>query len=412
MSLILPTNSLDEACVLRKDQLRTISESFRSDIEENVRQQNAVEQWGRFSFALLKQGYWSRLGNLTKVLSTLPQNVVVIFDEIELQSPIKLDAELRLSYYKEFTRTALGATTLHLRDVEALILRKNPEIATDRINVFNLMTSKIHEFSKGDIDQFEYLDFQHFAAVLYDILKFHADTMKPKIKEWKLQELIQKLPLDPDSGKKQFWDVLCLILLLYCSFAVPFSIAFDDVDTDQETTIKEKAEIVMDAIFMVDIMLNFVTGWDNQGIIVREFSLIAKNYLRTWFIPDFAGSFPFDKVITAFMDTNQNNLSSTNMIRGLRLIRMLKLIRALKFMNKLEKLKQTEDFEAFGTLITLISAAFTLLFTAHILGCFYTILISYEEGNNWLLSYNPDLVAADVPTRYVVSLYWAMVTIR
>ncbi len=100
------------------------------------------------------------------------------------------------------------------------------------------------------------------------------------------------------------------------------------------------------------------------------------------------------------------------MIRGFRLIRMLKLIRALKFMNKLEKMKHSEEFEAFGTLITLISAAFTLLFTAHLLGCFYTILLSYEDGDNWLLSYNPDLVAADIPTRYIVSLYWAMVTIR
>ena len=315
-------------------------------------------------------------------------------------------------YYKEFTRTALGATTLHIRDVESLILRKIPEIANNRTKILSVMTSKVHELSKGDLDKCEYIDFKNFAVLLYDVLRYRSDIMKPTDKEWKIREMLQNLPLDPDSGKKQLWDLMCLVLLLYCSFAVPFSIAFDDVDTDQGTTLKERLEVVMDSIFMLDIFLNFITGWDNQGIIVREFPLIAKNYLRTWFIPDFAGSFPFDKVITAFMETDRNNLSSTNMVRGLRLVRMLKLIRALKFMNKLEKLKQTEEFEAFGTVITLISAAFTLLFTAHILGCFYTILMSYEDGNNWLLNYSPDLVAADVPTRYVVSLYWAMVTIR
>jgi hypothetical protein len=100
------------------------------------------------------------------------------------------------------------------------------------------------------------------------------------------------------------------------------------------------------------------------------------------------------------------------MLRGLKLVRMLKLIRALKFTNKLEKLKKNEGFEAFGTAISLISAMFILFFTAHMLGCVYTILMSYEEDDNWLLSYDPEMVNSDVVTRYIVCLYWAMITIR
>ncbi len=168
----------------------------------------------------------------------------------------------------------------------------------------------------------------------------------------------------------------------------------------------------MDVVFMTDICLNFITGYDNQGYVVRDFYLIADHYCKTWFFPDFAGSFPFDKVITAFIDADQKSVSSTNMLRGLKLVRMLKLIRAIKFTNKLEKLKQNEGFEAFGTAISLVSAMFILFFTAHMLGCVYTILMSYEEGDNWLLSYDPEIVSADVVTRYIVSLYWAMITIR
>ncbi len=91
---------------------------------------------------------------------------------------------------------------------------------------------------------------------------------------------------------------------------------------------------------------------------------------------------------------------------------MLKLIRAIKFMSKLEKLKQNEGYEAFGVIITLFSATFVLLFTSHSLGCFFTILMSYEDGENWLSNYSPELVDADVATRYVVALYWAMISIR
>ena len=91
---------------------------------------------------------------------------------------------------------------------------------------------------------------------------------------------------------------------------------------------------------------------------------------------------------------------------------MIKLVRAVKFMAKLEKLKHQEGFEAFGAVITLTSAAFALFFTSHLLGCFYTILGTYEEGDNWLKAYSPELVDADISIRYVISLYWAMVTIR
>jgi hypothetical protein len=372
-----------------------------------------MEKWDHFATSLLKQGYWNRLGNLTKRFDSLPFDIDETFNEIEERTSVKLNAEQRLTYFAEFTRAALGSTTLHFRDVEALITRKNPEIMVNRIEFLMIMTNKLHELSKETNDQSEteYIDFKHFAALLYDLFKRYEDMKRATEGRWSLKDFKRQFPLDPDSRQKQIWDTICMLLLLYCSFSVPYSIAFDSDDPDQNRA-KESFELVIDAVFMVDIFLNFITAWDNQGFVVREFSLIAKNYVRSWFVPDFAGSFPFDKTITALIDADGRTLQSTTFIRGLKFIKMLKLIRAIKFMNKLEKLKQYEGFEAFGTAITLLSAAFSLFFTAHLLGCFYTILLAYEEGDNWLQSYNPELVSADVSMRYVVSLYWAIITIR
>jgi hypothetical protein len=374
-----------------------------------------AEKWHHVSQETLKKGYWSRLGNLSKTMDSLPQDVEAIYVEFEGRSSVRLSAESRLMYYADFTRAALGATTLHYKDVEALIQRKNPEIMIGTVDFLALITSKFHELSNGTNNKpenSEYIDFKLFAALIFDLFKHHEDMKRSTQGRWTFKDLIRQLPLDPDSGKKQAWDILCMILLLYCSFSVPFGIAFDTAEQEEPDQVKEVFEAIIDAMFLIDIGLNFITGWDNQGFIVREFSKIAQHYLRSWFIPDFAGSFPFDKVITALVDADRSTIASTTMLRGLRLIRMLKLIRAIKFMNKLEKLKQNEDFEAFGAAITLISATFFLFFTAHLLGCFYTILLSYEEGDNWLLSYNPDLASADASTRYTVSLYWAIVTIR
>jgi hypothetical protein len=378
-------------------------------------QSSAVERWDRFSQSILKQGYWSRLGNLTKSLVSLPHDIEAIYNEIEERSPVRLNAGLRLMYYSEFTRAALGSTTLHFKDVEALIKRKNPEIMISKIDFLTLMTSKFHELSKGtaiQAENSEYIDYRHFAALLYDLFKHHEDMTRSKEGRWGLTDIMRQFPLDPDSSRKQIWDSFCMILLLYCSFSVPFSIAFE-TSSEQENGFKENFDVFTDVVFMLDICLNFITAWDNQGFVVREFSLIAKNYLRTWFVPDIAGSFPFDKVITALVDSGPQSVSSSStVLRGLRLIRMIKLVRAIKFMTKLEKLKHQEGFEAFGAAITLISTGFALFFTSHLLGCFYTILIAYEDGDNWLLSYSPELVTAEVSTRYVTALYWAMITIR
>jgi hypothetical protein len=393
--------------------METEFEGCESDGSDTV--PKTAERWHRISQKTLKQGYWSRLGNLSKTMDSLPQDVEAIYQEFEGRTSVRLNAESRLMYYTDFTRAALGSTTLHYRDVEALIQRKNPEIMISTVDFLALITSKFHELSNGADDKpenSEYIDFKLFAALIYDLFKHHEDMKRSKQGRWSFTDLVRQLPLDPDSGRKQAWDLLCMILLLYCSFSVPFGIAFDTADQEEPNQVKEVFESIIDAIFIMDICLNFITGWDNQGFIVREFSKIAQNYLRSWFIPDFAGSFPFDKVITSLVDADGSTIASATMLRGLRLIRMLKLIRAIKFMNKLEKLKQSEEFEAFGAAFTLISVTFFLFFTAHLLGCFYTILLSYEDGENWLSSYNPELVGADVPTRYTVSLYWAIVTIR
>jgi hypothetical protein len=346
----------------------------------------------------------------------LPRDIEVIYADLEEKIPLRLSADVQLKYYAEFTRKALGGTTLHFGDVEAIIYRLNPEIMISKFEFWTLMTSTCLELSKGAKDQpepSEYIDFKHFAVLMYHLIKHHSDATKAKTGKWNFKSVLDIFPIDPDSAPKQFWDTFCMLLLLYCSFSVPFNIAFDDIEQDQQMGDKQRFETAVDVLFMLDMLLNFITAWDNQGFMVRELPSIARNYLRTWFLPDLAGSVPFDKLIASFIEADGPSVGSLNLFRGLRLVRMLKLVRALRFINKLEKLKQNEGFEAFGAAITLASAAFALFFTAHVLGCFYVILLAYEDpAHNWLANYSPEVAAGGASERYVVSLYWAIVTIR
>jgi hypothetical protein len=259
------------------------------------------------------------------------------------------------------------------------------------------VTSKLEQSvasSKVYSENNKYFDFENFAALIYDLLQYHEETIRVQRTGWSVAELVSQLPLDPDSGFKQSWDILCLLFLLYCSFSVPYSIAFDDSvqgADDSGMTPIQVFELCVDCTFMLDIALSFVTGYDNQGYVIRDFRTIARNYLLTWFVPDLAGSFPFDKVIAAVISSGEgaasSSVASTNLMRSLKLVRMLKLIRAVKFMNKLNKLKQQEGFETFGSAISLGSALFALIFVAHLLGCFFTTMTQFETGTNWLLKY-------------------------
>ncbi len=75
-----------------------------------------------------------------------------------------------------------------------------------------------------------------------------------------------------------------MILLLYCSFLVPFGIAFDSIMDQQQNAAKDNFDFATDVVFMTDICLNFVTAWDNQDVIVRELFLIANTELPAYLV--------------------------------------------------------------------------------------------------------------------------------
>ncbi len=195
-----------------------------------------------------------------------------------------------------------------------------------------------------------------------------------------------------------------MLLLVYCSFAVPYEIAFvqDEKSNLSETDL---ANLTINAIFLIDIALSFVTMTDVEGKLLRDLPSISLHYLQTWFIPDFAGSFPIDMVVAQAMEGSSGTLSA------MRLIRLVRLVRTAKFLVKLKKLKEREGYEPFGPVLEVCNAVFVLFFTSHVFGCCFTMIANAEAGETWLLHYRAEYADADSATRYVTALYWAVVSI-
>jgi hypothetical protein len=126
------------------------------------------QHWETFTARLLRHGYWSRLGDLAKSLNALPEDIAIIYDRIQKNMTYKMDKETRLQYYKEFTRTALGSAVLRFNEVETLIDRLKLADHINRVELFNLMNSKLEAVQKGS-DGNEFFDFELFASITCDL---------------------------------------------------------------------------------------------------------------------------------------------------------------------------------------------------------------------------------------------------
>ena len=321
---------------------------------------------------------------LTK-MSRLPDEVGLLYDGLEALNEIKLDATARRMYYEEFCQKASGSDTLQSHEVEHLIKSKlGFKLKSDDLQA---KTADFAELCNDGLLKSDGLyTFEVFVRLVLYILQRIKTEQDGKGRSASTEEK-RLLPIDPESSLKQWWDILCSLLLLYCAFSVPYSIAFEEPIATLSP--HDISDLVIDAIFMMDIALSFVTAYDDQGCFVKDLRKIRVRYLQTWFYPDVAGSFPFDIVITIALENS--GPGSVSGLGSLKFIRMLRLIRAWKFMNRLKKLKDKDGYEAIGSAVTLGSALFLLVFSAHVLGCFITIIMQSEPDNNWLLHYNAEL---------------------
>ena len=129
---------------------------------------------------------------------------------------------------------------------------------------------------------------RHFSELSNSIGMFGA-TRRIAVE---IDEEIEPLPfiLMPDSRLRMFWNIVTLLLLLYTATFVPYRTSFIDISPPG----LDAWEWAVNALFMVDIVVNFISAYENsdKNIEVR-LKMIAKTYAQTWFLLDACACFPF-----------------------------------------------------------------------------------------------------------------------
>ena len=160
------------------------------------------------------------------------------------------------------------------------------------------------------------------------------------------KDVQQRCVLHPESSFRYMWDIVSIFLVFWIVLTLPPRLAFVSASNVHMV----RFDFVIDLFFMVDIVLNFRTAYMVDEELVDEPRLIARNYLRSWFVLDLCSTVPFEWIVlgpcgecsmdivgegaTAVDNGNLAQLSTMlRVFKILKLLRLLRLGRLVRFIG-------------------------------------------------------------------------------
>ena len=171
----------------------------------------------------------------------------------------------------------------------------------------------------------------------------------------------------PNSPDRMWWDLGQVVMLAYVAAVVPIRAGFSvRVET---LSMWFWIDLVTDIYFLGDIAVNFRTAYYDKrsaNLIIDE-KLIAKKYLKSWFVLDFVSCIPFGYIE---MWKNRNNTGAPAQSSEAKLFKVMRLLRLAKMLrlSRLKGILERQD-EAVGPMLQsfkLVGIICGICFVAHL----------------------------------------------
>ena len=232
--------------------------------------------------------------------------------------------------------------------------------------------------------------------------------------EKKLLQGKSKFILMPDDNLKKFWNILMIFLLFYVATLVPYNICFD-VSSEEGYEWIETVDLIVDALFFIDIIINFLSSYEDAetGLPIISFKKIAGNYLKGWFILDFLAVLPV-QLIEEYLDGG-NQLKLARLARLPRLYRLVRILRMIKMLRVFRKSSQFKEWmntlNVSVGLIRMANMLSLMFFMVHLMACFWYMAATLED--NLFATWVGERGIVDSPKsyQYFNSFYWAFQTV-
>ncbi|XP_056144891.1 potassium voltage-gated channel subfamily H member 3 [Lampris incognitus] len=217
---------------------------------------------------------------------------------------------------------------------------------------------------------------------------------KPPIPEYKVAAIQKSRFILLHYGTfKAGWDWLILLATFYVAVTVPYNVCFAAVGGKDEGSSAPRSppsvsDILVEILFMLDIVLNFRTTFvSTSGQVVYDARSICVHYVTTWLFVDLIAALPFD-LLYAF---------NVSVYFGVHLLKTVRLLRLLRLLQKLERYSQYS-----AVVLTLLMSMFALL--AHWMACVWYFIGRREIENpgSWDIGWLHEL-AKRLGTPYFLS---------
>ena len=257
------------------------------------------------------------------------------------------------------------------------------------------------------------------------ILQKESESMASYVGAKRTRGICGITTLHPYETFRQRWDIAVGFALLWTLWSIPYNVCFkwfslESWKPEPLTVI----DLCVDALFIVDVCVNFMTGYFDVEIGRYVFSrkLIAKNYLKGWFWIDFPTSIPTGLIfeLTALAEESKYNsfASLPRLLRLLRIIRLVKLLRVFKLVSLMSK---WEGNSPLWQAVRLAKFFLLIFFSAHIGACFFMLSAvgtadsdGYYDPNSWVVRYREAARRIEPYTSgelYIIAMYWALSTL-
>ncbi|CAF0880985.1 unnamed protein product [Adineta steineri] len=239
-------------------------------------------------------------------------------------------------------------------------------------------------------------------------------SRKGLLKERLRQQRAGHCIIHPCSNFRFYWDLIMLVLLITNVIVLPVAIAFfsDEINSARWIILN----VISDAFFLFDIVVNFRTGIlanDFVDEIILEPRLIAKNYIKTWFIVDLLSSLPVDYLFL-FFDSGDHSGGYTiartgRAIKVLRLVKLLSLLRLLRLSRLVRYIHQWEEFLSIASMVMrILNLLALIILLAHWNGCLQFMIPMFQNFPTDCWVALNGLQTAPWTEQYTVALFKAL----
>ncbi|KAG2390043.1 Potassium channel [Vigna angularis] len=201
----------------------------------------------------------------------------------------------------------------------------------------------------------------------------------------------------PYNRNYRLWNKFLLILVFYTAWICPFEFGFLEKSKGALAVIDN----VVNGFFAIDIVLTFFVAYLDKStyLLVDDHKLIALRYAKSWLILDVIACIPYE-VVRSMLPPSLQSYSYLNILR------LWRLHRVSAMFARLEKDRNYSYFWVRCCKLTCVT-----LFSVHAAACFFYFLAGRDDPKDTWLSIVPTTINQDIWGKYVVAVYWSIVTL-